>query len=251
MIVIKFGGHAMDDDPSWMKEISTRWSAGERFVVVHGGGPQIDRQLQVEGIVSEFVNGFRITTAEVMKVVESVLTGTVLRSVVRSLSKVGLPAVGITGSDAGLLEVSVKDEGALGLVGKVDAVNPKVLVSLIEAGFLPVVAPVSNGADGVALNVNADLAAGAIAGALRAKEALFMTDVPGIYRNWPDQSSLIDEISIAKLGEISFEGGMVPKVAAVINAIKSGARSARVIDGKSLSAFQSALHGKGGTWVRA
>lgn len=251
MIVIKFGGHAMDDDPAWMSEIATRWSAGEKFVVVHGGGPQIDRQLQVEGIVSEFVNGFRITTAEVMKVVESVLTGTVLRSVVRSLSKVGLPAVGITGSDAGLLEVSVKDDGALGLVGQVDAVNPKILVSLIDAGFLPVVAPVSNGADGVALNVNADLAAGAIAGALHANEALFMTDVPGIYRNWPDKASLIDEISISELAALSFEGGMVPKVAAVINAIKSGARSARVIDGKSLSAFQSALHGKGGTWVRA
>ncbi len=251
MIVIKLGGHAMDDDPAWMREIATRWSAGEKFVVVHGGGPQIDRQLQVEGIVSEFVNGFRITTAEVMKVVESVLTGTVLRSVVRSLSKVGLPAVGITGSDAGLLEVSVKDDGALGLVGQVDAVNPKILVSLIDAGFLPVVAPVSNGADGVALNVNADLAAGAIAGALHANEALFMTDVPGIYRNWPDKASLIDEISISELAALSFEGGMVPKVAAVINAIKSGARSARVIDGKSLSAFQSALHGKGGTWVRA
>ena len=251
MIVIKFGGHAMDDNPVWMMEIATRWSAGEKFVVVHGGGPQIDRQLQVEGIVSEFVDGFRKTTSEVMKVVESVLTGTVLRSVVRSLSKAGLPAVGITGSDAGLLEVSVKDDGALGLVGQVDSVNPEVLISLIEAGFLPVVAPVSNGADGVALNVNADLAAGAIAGALRANEALFMTDVPGIYRNWPDKSSLIDEISIAELEEMIFEGGMVPKVAAVINAIKSGAKSARVIDGKSLSAFQDALLGKGGTWVRA
>ena len=250
MIVIKFGGHAMDDNPVWMMEIATRWSAGEKFVVVHGGGPQIDRQLQVEGIVSEFVDGFRKTTPEVMKVVESVLTGTVLRSVVRSLSKAGLPAVGITGSDAGLLEVSVKDDGALGLVGQVDSVNPEVLISLIEAGFLPVVAPVSNGADGVALNVNADLAAGAIAGALRANEALFMTDVPGIYRNWPDKSSLIDEISIAELEEMIFEGGMVPKVAAVINAIKSGAKSARVIDGKSLSAFQDALLGKGGTWVR-
>jgi acetylglutamate kinase len=122
---------------------------------------------------------------------------------------------------------------------------------LLAGGFLPVIAPVSNGADGSALNVNADLAAGAIAGALGAREILFMTDVPGIYRNWPDQSSLMQEVSVQELGSISFEGGMVPKVAAVINAITSGAISARVIDGKSLVAFKNALVGKGGTWVRA
>lgn len=251
MIVIKFGGHAMDSDPHWMGEIAKRWSSGDQFVIVHGGGPQIDQQLKVEGVVSEFKNGFRITTPEVMKVVESVLTGSVLRSVVRSLIGAGLPAVGITGSDAGLLQVSLKSDGALGLVGEVNSVNPKVLYTLLEGGFLPVVAPVSTAADGRALNINADLAAGALAGALSAQEVIFMTDVPGIYRNWPDQNSFISEITAGELGTIAFEGGMVPKVAAVINAISSGAKSARVIDGKSLSAFQDALLGKGGTWVRA
>jgi acetylglutamate kinase len=116
---------------------------------------------------------------------------------------------------------------------------------------LPVIAPVSNAPDGSALNINADLAAGAIAGALRAQEVLFMTDVPGIYRNWPDQNSLMNEVSVKELSSIVFEGGMVPKVTAVINAISSGARSARVIDGKSLVAFKDALSGKGGTWVKA
>lgn len=251
MIVIKFGGHAMDSDPIWMDEIARRWSTGEQFVIVHGGGPQIDQQLNVEGVQSEFKDGFRITTPAVMKVVEAVLTGSVLRSVVRSLQRVGLPAVGITGSDAGLLSVRLKSEGELGLVGEVDSVNPKILKTLLDGGFLPVVAPVSNAADGRALNVNADLAAGAIAGALRAQEVLFMTDVPGIYRSWPDQNSLINEVSAKELGSIAFEGGMVPKVAAVINAITSGAGSARVIDGKSLVAFKDALSGKGGTWVRA
>lgn len=251
MIVIKFGGHAMDSDPLWMDEIARLWNEGEQFVIVHGGGPQIDQQLKIEGVPSEFKDGFRITTPSVMKVVEAVLTGSVLRSVVRSLQRVGLPAVGITGSDAGLLNVSLKSEGALGLVGEVDSVNPGILKVLLAGGFLPVIAPVSNGADGTALNVNADLAAGAIAGALGAREILFMTDVPGIYRNWPDQSSLIQEVSVQELGSISFEGGMVPKVAAVINAITSGAISARVIDGKSLVAFKNALVGKGGTWVRA
>lgn len=259
MIVIKFGGHVMDDatDESrdrtlaWMREIAQHWRDGERFVIVHGGGPQIDQQLKVEGVEFEFRDGYRITTPEVMKVVEAVLTGSVLRSVVRSLRSAGLPAVGITGSDAGLLEVSVKDGGVLGLVGEVEAVDPQILHSLLNSGFFPVVAPVSNALDGHALNVNADLAAGAIAGALAAKEALFMTDVPGIYRSWPDENSLISEITVGELGSMAFEGGMAPKVAAVINAITSGAKSARVIDGRSLSAFQDALQGKGGTWVRA
>lgn len=251
MIVIKFGGHAMDSDPIWMEEIARRWSAGEQFVIVHGGGPQIDQQLKVEGVESEFKDGFRITTPPVMKVVEAVLTGSVLRSVVRSLQRVGLPAVGITGSDAGLLRVRLKGNGALGLVGEVESVNPRILKTLLDGGFLPVVAPVSNAADGAALNVNADLAAGAIAGALRAQEVLFMTDVPGIYRSWPDQNSLMNEVSAKELGSIAFEGGMVPKVTAVINAITSGAKSARVIDGKSLCAFKDALSGRGGTWVRA
>jgi len=251
MIVIKFGGHAMDSDPKWMGELAALWKSGKKFVVVHGGGPHIDAQLKVENIESEFKGGFRITTPAVMKVVESVLTGTVLRSVVRSLSAVGLPAVGITGSDAKLLEVKLKDGGALGLVGEVTKVNPEILHSLIGSGFLPVVAPVSNDVEGKALNVNADLAAGAIAGALGADEMLFMTDVPGIYRNWPDRGSLINEISIAELSKLQFADGMVPKVSAAINAVKSGAKSVRVIDGKSLEAFHDALAGKGGTWVRA
>ena len=251
MIVIKFGGHAMSDDPLWMREIKSGWQDGARYVIVHGGGPQIDQQLKNEGITSEFVGGFRITTPAVMKVVEAVLTGTVLRSVVRSLQKVGLPAVGITGSDGGLLDVALKNDGALGLVGEVKRVNPELLRTLIDAGYLPVVAPVSNSQEGTALNINADLAAGAIAGALNADETLFMTDVPGIYRNWPDKSSMIEEISIEDLAKLKFADGMVPKVAAAIHAVKSGARSARIIDGLSVEAFRGALAGKGGTWVRA
>jgi len=250
MIVIKFGGHAMGSDSAWMNEIAAQFRSGEKFVIVHGGGPQIDLQLKAEGITSEFKGGFRITTPEVMKVVEAVLTGTVLRSVVRSLIAVGLPAVGIAGSDAKLLEVALKDDGNLGLVGEVLRVNPEILNNLIAGGFVPVGSPVSNDSNGRALNVNADLADGAIAGALAAEEMLFMTDVPGIYRNWPDKDSLISEISIDELARMQFADGMVPKVAAAINAIRSGAKSVRVIDGKSLDAFHQALSGEGGTWVR-
>ena len=251
MIVIKFGGHAMGSAPEWMNEIAERWRSGQKFAVVHGGGPQIDAQLKREGVAFEFKDGFRITTAEVMNVVEAVLTGRVLRSVVRSLAAAGLPAVGITGSDAGLLKVRLKDAGALGLVGEVFQVNPELIQTLLKAGYLPVIAPVSNDEAGQALNVNADLAAGAIAGALGANEVLFMTDVPGIYRNWPDRESLIAEITVSELSKMSFSDGMIPKVAAAINAVSSGASSARIIDGKSLTAFKDALAGTGGTWVKA
>ena len=118
MIVIKFGGHAMGEHAQqWMAEIADRFRAGEKFVVVHGGGPAIDAELNLRGIEKKVVNGFRVTTPDVMQVVEMVLTGTVLRSVVRALTAVGLPAVGITGSDSSLLEVRMKDFEKLGLVG--------------------------------------------------------------------------------------------------------------------------------------
>lgn len=250
MIVIKFGGHAMGENASqWMQELAHRFKAGERFVIVHGGGPQIDQELKLRGIEKKMINGFRFTDKETMQVVEMVLTGTVLRSVVRSLVQVGLPAVGITGSDSNLLQVDYKDKENLGLVGVVKKVNSKILDDLLDMGYLPVISPVANDSNGVALNINADLAAGAIAGALRANQMLFLTDVPGIYANWPDQSSLIDSIEVNELKKIAFSEGMIPKVEAAINAIEAGALSSRVLDGKSLDSFVSALNGEGGTWV--
>ncbi|MEY3254052.1 MAG: hypothetical protein RJA01_58, partial [Actinomycetota bacterium] len=238
MIVIKFGGHAMGENASqWMQELAHRFKAGERFVIVHGGGPQIDQELKLRGIEKKMINGFRFTDKETMQVVEMVLTGTVLRSVVRSLVQVGLPAVGITGSDSKLLQVDYKDKENLGLVGVVKKVNSKILDDLLDMGYLPVISPVANDSNGVALNINADLAAGAIAGALRANQMLFLTDVPGIYANWPDQSSLIDSIEVNELKKIAFSEGMIPKVEAAINAIEAGALSSRVLDGKSLDSF--------------
>lgn len=251
MIVIKFGGHAMGENSSqWMKEIAARFNQGERFVIVHGGGPHIDEELKLRGIEKRVVNGFRVTTAEVMNVVEMVLTGKVLRSVVRQLQEVGLPAVGITGSDSHLLDVELKDFTNLGLVGRVKRVNPKILHDLVDMGYLPVVSPVANDQTGKALNINADLAAGAIAGSLRANQVLFLTDVPGIYANWPDKASLISEVTVQELATIQFADGMAPKVESVIEAINSGALSARVIDGNSSQAFVEALEGRGGTWVK-
>lgn len=239
------GEQALD----WMRVIASHFKNGERFVIVHGGGPHIDAELQIRNVEKVVHEGFRVTTPEVMHVVEMVLTGTVLRSVVRGLVQAGLPALGITGSDAGLLEVDYKDIEKFGLVGNVVRVKPKILHDLLDMGYLPVVSPVSNAADGQALNVNADLAAGAVAGALRANQMLFLTDVPGIYANWPDRDSLIEEITVKELNLMTFAEGMIPKVEATINAVNSGALSARIIDGKSLSAFEAALSGEGGTWI--
>jgi len=252
MIVIKFGGHAMKAESSspWLEEIAQRWKSGERFVIVHGGGPQIDAELKAKAITSEFKDGYRITSPEVMSVVEMVLTGSVLRAVVRAVESAGLRPVGISGGDGGLLHVREKANGAYGLVGEVSSVDPSIVQTLIDGGFVPVISPVAHDQYGRALNVNADIAAGAIAGAIHAREMLFLTDVAGIYANWPDKDSLIEEISASELEAMNFTAGMVPKVEAAINAIRSGARSARIIDGTSHQAFVDALSGRGGTWVK-
>lgn len=263
MIVIKYGGHAMTGDiqalKPWVEVIKNEMSKGQQFIIVHGGGPQIDAEIAVAGLKKEVIGGYRVTTPEVFAIVEKVLTGTVLRQLVRTFKVLGLPAVGIAGSDGGLLEVSPKkitiDGGmvSLGQVGEVHGVNPKVLHTLLSAGYLPIVSPVATDGDGVGMNINADSAAGAIAGAVKADQVIFMTDVAGIYANWPDQSSLISEISAAKLAEIAhtFEEGMAPKVSACLNAINSGARAARIIDGRDSENFQAALNSQGGTLVSA
>ena len=240
-----------ESSAAWMKEIAAQFKNGEKFVIVHGGGPHIDAELKVRGIEKKSVNGFRITTPEIMHVVEMVLTGTVLRSVVRSLRAEGLPAVGITGSDDGLLEVKVRDLEKLGLVGEVVKVNPGIINDLLDMGYLPVISPVANDSAGQALNINADIAAGALAGALRANQMLFMTDVPGIYAQWPDKDSLISTISASELESMkaTFAEGMAPKVQACLDAIDGGASAVRIIDGTDPSAFAAALGNSGGTLV--
>ncbi len=263
MIVIKYGGHAMDltanQAETWLLEIAKLHKLGERFVVVHGGGPMIDAEITARGLAKEIIGGYRVTTPEIFAVVEEVLSGKVLREIVKLFRKNGLKAVGITGKSQSLLNVIPKlipingSLQSIGQVGDVTGVQPQILISLMNSGFIPIVSPVSETDDGVGMNVNADIAAGAIAGALTADATIFMTDVPGIYRNWPDKSSLISKISVAELTSISgsFESGMAPKVSACINAINSGARTARIIDGKDDNAFKSALAALGGTLVTA
>jgi acetylglutamate kinase len=261
MIVIKFGGHAMTDEHgNFAKAISEAISSGVTPVVVHGGGPQIGEALKAAGIESSFVGGFRVTTPETFTVVERVLASEVGPSVAQSLKEHGVNAVAISGRTSGTLVAKVLTtlvDGTpvdLGLVGVVSSVNPKVINDLVSAGKVPVISPIATSEDGShGFNVNADLAAAAIAGALDAPWLIIMTDVEGIYRNWPDKSSLINSISAQELQSLkgTFAEGMAPKVQACLEAIEAGAKAVRIIDGTNPSALKDALLGAGGTLVVA
>lgn len=266
MKVIKFGGHAMTDSSGSFAKIiraALDRDANEKFVIVHGGGPQIDSALKTHQLESTFIGGFRVTTPEIFAVVQQVLTGTVLREVVGQLRGQEIPAVGISGRDGATLQAKVLrnlldgSPADLGRVGEVIKVETTLLKTLLSAGFVPVVSPIAVEVDGDieisqhALNVNADLAAAAIAGAMGASSLIFMTDVPGIYRNWPDRDSMISEISAAELSKIKgdFDGGMAPKVKASLDAVALGAKVVRIIDGRDPKALADALNGAGGTKV--
>jgi acetylglutamate kinase len=262
MIVIKYGGNALpnvDSNDPVLEAIADAFLDGEQIVLVHGGGPQIDKALEEKNLVSEKIAGYRVTDSQVFEVVQSVLSGTVLRSIVNYLIGSEVNAVGLSAADGGLIRaekfkpVVAGKQVDIGFVGQVAEVNPMILESLITEGYLPVISPVATDADGVGFNINADLVAGAIGGALRADCVIFLTDVDGIYRNWPDETSLIDEITIDELKQIapSFSEGMIPKVAAAINAIDSGAFAVRITNGTDLAAVLDALDDQGGTLVSA
>ena len=266
MIVIKFGGHAMiDTEGLFARAVQSALDMNEQCIIVHGGGPQIDRALKTAQIESTFLGGFRVTSPAAFKVVQGVLSGEVLRNLVAQLRDVGINAVGLTGRDGGLLIAKRMTELVdgtsvdLGQVGEIVRVDTALLDALLSAGFLPVVSPLAVEGNEVdefsisGLNVNADLAAAAIAGAMKARTLIFMTDVAGIYRNWPDMTSLISVISATELRALKdeFSEGMAPKVLACLNAISAGAGAVRVIDGKDPAAFALALRGHGGTLVSA
>ena len=255
MFVFKYGGHAIPEgasvDPS-IEYLAKLIKSGVKLVVVHGGGPQINRELEIHGIKSEMIDGYRKTTPEVFEVVQRTLSGEVLRNLTNQFISQGINAVGISAGDGNLIRAkNVKPE--LGLVGVVSAVNPELLKNLMAQGITPVISPIAVNSEGVGLNMNADLIAGAIGGALSADAVLFSTDVSGIYRNWPDETSLIESIDSKELSSIavSFEGGMIPKAQAAINAIESGAKSVRIFDGRKVANVIAAFEGKAGTLVLA
>ena len=259
MIIVKFGGHAMQDENGvFARAIAAAQSKGVSIVIVHGGGPQIDAALKDEGIVSEFIGGFRVTTPEIFQVVERVLADEVGPGIAKALLIAGVNAVALSGrTSESLIAEPLRNlvDGTpvnLGLVGVVTAVNPQAIKNALKGGQVPVISPIATDENFKGgLNVNADLAAAAIAGALDAQCLIIMTDVGGIYRSWPDTSSLISEISATELAAIkaTFAEGMAPKVQACLDAIAGGASTVRVIDGRDPSAFASALDSHGGTLV--
>ena len=262
MIVIKYGGHVLDhapfDDPI-IAAIARFHLEGGKVLLVHGGGPAIDAELAVHHIETTTISGYRVTTPEVMEVVQRTLSGEVLRSITNKFIAHEVNAVGLSTGDgntlrAGRFSPTVNGEEIdIGLVGEAKSVDPTFLNLLLSHGYLPVVSPVAVQEDGTALNINGDIAAGAIAGAIDADEVLFITDVQGIFREWPDPDSFIEEIALSELQSIAatFSGGMVPKVRAVITALTSGAKRARVIDGRSAENLISAFQGRGGTVITA
>lgn len=261
MIVIKFGGHAMTDEHgTFAQAISEAISSGVTPVIVHGGGPQIGEALKAAGIASNFIGGFRVTTPETFDVVERVLSNEVGPSIALSLSAHGVPAQVISGRTTRTLiaqPLTTLVDGTkadLGLVGVVSSVNTSAIQKLIAEGKVPVISPVATDESGnFGYNVNADLAAAAIAGALDAEWLIIMTDVEGIYRNWPDKTSLISSICALELESLkpTFAEGMAPKVQACLDAIAAGAKAVRIIDGTNPSALKDALLGVGGTLVVA
>ena len=242
-IVIKYGGNAMINpelQQAFAADMVFLRHVGIRPVVVHGGGPQINRMLKRLGIASEFRGGLRVTTPEAMEVVRMVLTGQVGRELVGLINQHGPYAVGLSGEDAGLFTAVRRTALAdgepvdLGQVGDVDQVDTSAVDDLIAAGRIPVIATVAPDVDGVPHNVNADTAAAALAEALGARKLVVLTDVPGLYTAWPDTTSLTSEIDADALEKLlpSLADGMVPKMEACLRAVRGGVPAAHVVDGR-------------------
>ncbi len=243
VVVIKYGGNAMINEElkhAFAEDIVFLRRCGVRPVVVHGGGPQISSMLKRLDITSEFRGGLRVTTPEAMDVVRMVLVGQVGRELVGLINAHGPFAVGMSGEDGGLftakrrgVEVDGEDVD-LGLVGDVASVNPAAVLDLIDAGRIPVVATVAPDKRGDVHNVNADTAAAALAVALKAERLVMLTDVAGLYADWPNSEEVVTQISATELKELlpSLESGMRPKMEACLKAVQGKVPRATVIDGR-------------------
>ncbi|MFE9796969.1 acetylglutamate kinase [Streptomyces goshikiensis] len=243
-VVVKFGGNAMVDEElkrAFAQDVVSLRYAGLRPVVVHGGGPQISAMLRQLALDVEFAAGLRVTTPEVMEVVRMVLAGQVQRDLVNLINAHGPFAVGMTGEDARTLTAvrrpAVVDgrEVDIGLVGDIVRVEPDTLRALLERGRIPVVSPIARGdRDDSVYNINADLAAAALAEALDAEKLIMLTDVAGLYADWPHSTEVIDVLTTSQLQAMlpGLAGGMVPKMEGCLRAVRAGVRMAHVLDGR-------------------
>jgi acetylglutamate kinase len=241
-VVIKYGGNAMEDDTlksSFARDVVLMKLVGLNPVVVHGGGPQIDQLLGKLGKGREFVNGMRITDADTMQVVEMVLGGQVNKEIVALINQHGGRAIGVTGKDDGLIRarkmqaVSNGQPVDLGFVGEVEAIRPEAIRHLEQGGFIPVIAPIGVDAEGRSYNINADLVAGKIATVLKAEKLILLTNTAGLLdRSGKVLTGLTDSQVEALIADGTISGGMLPKITCALDAVKSGVKSAHIIDGR-------------------
>ena len=235
-VVIKYGGHAMTDDAlrqAFAEDVVFLKLAGIKPVIVHGGGPQITDMLARLDVPTEFVSGRRVTTPEVMDVVRMVLVGQVQRELVSLINAHGPHAVGVSGEDAHLLTAAARSD-ELGLVGEITEVRPEFVHTLLEDDLIPIVSTVSRSDDGRTFNVNADSAAAALAVALGAVKLVVLTDVAGLYRDWPTCEDFVHQITPDELRSMlpELDSGMLPKMEACLAALDGGGRRAHVVDGR-------------------
>ena len=240
IVVVKYGGNAMLNEElkaAVMEDIVLLSTIGVKVVLVHGGGPEINKMLEKVGKESKFIDGLRYTDAETMEIVQMVLTGKLNKEIVGLLLQKGGKAVGLSGVDSGLLRAK-KTQKDLGFVGEVTEVNPSIITSLLDEGFIPVVSTVALGEDGDSstYNINADTAAAKIAAALKAEKFVQLTNVPGVLRKLDDPSSLIKRIEKSAIGSLKATGiissGMIPKIDCCLTALEGGVPRTHIIDGR-------------------
>lgn len=248
-VVVKYGGNAMINQElkeQVLADISLIQSLGINVAVIHGGGPEITAMLNKVGKKSEFVAGLRVTDAETMELAEMVLVGKTNTSLVATLSSHGIKAVGLNGKDGAMMlakkhfanvyESDSVKQVDVGYVGEVYKVNKDLPIALISAGYIPVISPIAMGENGESYNINADTAAGDIAGALGAEQLILLTDTKGIYSDFGNEDSFINQLhysdAIALMHKGKIEGGMIPKVKSCITAINGGTKRAYIIDGR-------------------
>ena len=237
-VVIKYGGAAQESDElkaKFAQDIVLLHTVGMKPVVVHGGGKNITRLLEDLGIETRFVEGQRVTTREVMRIAEMVLSGEINKEIVALLNSQGAKAIGLSGKDGNFMEALPKDSEHFGYTGTIEAIKPEIVQNILDDGFVPVIAPIASGGSlgHPGFNINADLAASRIAVALKARKILFLTDTPGVLDLEGKLISLLSIEQTRKLKEDgTIYGGMVPKVDACIEALRGGVKKAHIIDGR-------------------
>lgn len=240
IVVIKYGGNAMENEQlkqNVMEDVVLLSEVGVKLVLVHGGGPDINQTLQMVGKESKFVNGLRYTDKETMDIVQMVLAGKTNKNLVNMISKLHAKAVGISGMDGHIIEAQkMVSENDLGYVGQIVKIHPELIFKLIDDGYIPVVASVGTDCQGNFYNVNADLAASAIAGALNAENMIFVSNVPGVLKNPEDEDSIMTNIHISDVPKLEEDGiitgGMIPKVECCVDCVRQGVKKTVIIDGR-------------------